>query len=518
MENGRTRGQAWAAKRFSSLHVSLVLPIVMIAGYAIGQTIGVALVGVACTLALGAVLLRPTHRAAGRGPLHRREDIVQFAEDCLWSNAGGVGVFTLEIDRFKSLNEQFDHLSLSTIAGACAQRLAAGIRAGDVAAQIDRSTFVVVTGPEPGIELENAIQIASRLQATLSKPVRVGSGQVQISVSVGFCLSNRLRETTTEGMFLASTTAMIEAQRNGPGAIRSYSDAMRDRIASRRDLALDVGAAFDTGQITASFQPQLSTEDRTITGFEALARWHHPRLGPVSPADFLPAMRDAGALNRLGQLMVQQALQAINEWDRQGFDIPRVAVNFSSVELSNPHLVDDIRTQLAVHSLTADRLGIEVLETVIASEANSTLIDNLAALADLGCTIDLDDFGTGHASITSIRQFSIGRIKIDRSFVSQIDDDREQQDMVAAILTMADRLGVDALAEGVETQSEEMMLARLGCGHIQGFGVAHPMPLSETSGWITGHVARLASTSQVVSHALRRNNAGAHAPRIGKTA
>lgn len=518
MENGRTRGQAWAARRLSSVHVSLALPILMIAGYAIGQTVGLAIVGVVCTLALGIVLLRPNSTTNSRSPLRNRDDIVQFAEDCLKSNSGGVGVFTLEIDRFKSLNEQFDHLSLTAIAHECARRLAAGIRAGDVASQIDRSTFVVVTGPEPGMELENAIQIASRLQATLSKPVRIGSGLVQISVSVGFCLSNRLRETTTEGMFLASTTAMIEAQRNGPGAVRSYSDAMRDRIASRRDLASDVDAAFDAGQITASFQPQLSTADRTITGFEALARWHHPRLGPVSPADFLPAMHDAGALNRLGQLMVQQALQAINEWDRQGFDIPRVAVNFSSIELSNPSLVNDIRAQLAVHSLTADRLGIEVLETVIASEANSTLIDNLAALADLGCTIDLDDFGTGHASITSIRQFSIARIKIDRSFVSQIDDDREQQDMVAAIMTMADRLGVDALAEGVETQAEEMMLARLGCGHIQGFGVAHPMPLSETSSWITGHVARLASTSPVVSHALRRSSAAIPPRRLGKTA
>jgi EAL domain-containing protein (putative c-di-GMP-specific phosphodiesterase class I) len=146
--------------------------------------------------------------------------------------------------------------------------------------------------------------------------------------------------------------------------------------------------------------------------------------------------------------------------------------------------VDRIGWELDRHDLTPDRLVIEVLESVVANRAEDVVMRNLAGLARLGCCLDLDDFGTGHASITSIRRFSIERIKIDRSFVTRIDDDPEQQKMVGAILTMAERLGLDTLAEGVETEGERAMLARLGCGHIQGFGIARPMPLSETADWI----------------------------------
>lgn len=522
MNTGRGRqpfGRVWAAARLGHLHLLLALPIFLIAGYAVGQMVGLATAGVISTFLLGAFSLRvsPAPQPT-RGGLQSREQLVQHAERLTQLDAKPIGVFTLEIDRFKSLNEHFDHHTLATLASTCGQRLASTVRSEDLVAQIDRSTFVVVSASEPELDLEAGIQIATRLQAVASKPIDLGDMQLQITISVGFCLSNRLRKTSTEELFLASTTAMVEAQRNGPAAIRSYSDAMRDRIVARRNLAQNIPAAFENGEISAHFQPQVCTKDRRITGFEALARWHHPRLGPVYPADFLHAMRDAGALEQLGRLMVRQALEALVTWDARGFDVPRVAVNLSHVELSDPTLVPDIQAELTRQGLTADRLGIEVLETVIASEATGTLIDNLKALADLGCTIDLDDFGTGHASITSIRRFSIARIKIDRSFVTQIDADEEQQDMVVAILTMADRLGVDALAEGVETYSEELMLGRLGCGHIQGYGVARPMPLSETHDWIAAHQGRLPVPSSIAHHAMHQLDVPTPVKRIGKTA
>jgi EAL domain-containing protein (putative c-di-GMP-specific phosphodiesterase class I) len=152
--------------------------------------------------------------------------------------------------------------------------------------------------------------------------------------------------------------------------------------------------------------------------------------------------------------------------------------------------VDRIGWELDRFELTPDRLVVEVLETVVATKAEDVVIRNLAGLARLGCCLDLDDFGTGHASITNIRRFSIERIKIDRSFVTRIDEDLEQQKMVGAILTMADRLGLDTLAEGVETAAEQAMLARLGCGHVQGFGIARPMPMRETVAWIRAWESR----------------------------
>ena len=197
---------------------------------------------------------------------------------------------------------------------------------------------------------------------------------------------------------------------------------------------------------------------------------------------------------RLGERMIQDALEALRAWEAQGVRVPRVGVNFSNAELCDPRLVDRVAWELDRYELTPDRLVVEVLETVVAGRSEDVVVRNLAGLARLGCCLDLDDFGTGHASITSIRRFSIERIKIDRSFVTRIDEDPEQQRMVSAILTMAERLGLDTLAEGVETEAEQAMLARLGCGHVQGFGIARPMPLRDTRpGSAPGTAARAAA-------------------------
>jgi EAL domain-containing protein (putative c-di-GMP-specific phosphodiesterase class I) len=227
--------------------------------------------------------------------------------------------------------------------------------------------------------------------------------------------------------------------------------------------------------------------DGSLSGFEALTRWHHPERGILSPATFLPALEQAGLMPLLGDTMIKQAVQALTFWDKSDLVVPRIGVNFSSNELRNPRLVDRIARHLEISNISPERLVIEVLETVIASESDDDIICNLAALADLGCGIDLDDFGTGYASITNIKRFSVGRIKIDRSFVAGIDSDLEQQNMVSAILNMAERLDVDTLAEGVETHAEYDALRLLGCEAAQGFQIARPMPIQETVDWASAY-------------------------------
>jgi EAL domain-containing protein (putative c-di-GMP-specific phosphodiesterase class I) len=223
---------------------------------------------------------------------------------------------------------------------------------------------------------------------------------------------------------------------------------------------------------------------------QSLKRWHHPEQGIISPAEFLLKLEPAGLLQKLGETMIKQALQALTFWDKSGLNVPRIGVNFSTSELRNPRLVDRIAMHLDVSNIARHRLVIEVLETVIADGADNDIIGNLAALADLGCGIDLDDFGTGYASITNIRRFSVGRIKIDHSFVAGVDTDSEQRNMVAAILTMADRLGVQTLAEGVETGGEQDALKALGCHDVQGFQIARPMPIQATIQWASAYFHR----------------------------
>jgi EAL domain-containing protein (putative c-di-GMP-specific phosphodiesterase class I) len=235
----------------------------------------------------------------------------------------------------------------------------------------------------------------------------------------------------------------------------------------------------------------VSTDTGRVTGFEALARWEHPQKGVLSPQVFLPFAEQADLMERLGQAVRNHAFTAMRSWDRAGVIVPRMGVNFSSDELRGPSLIDRLEWELDQFDLTPDRLTVEVLETVFSRRPDDVITRNVTGLAALGCCIDLDDFGTGHASIASIKRFNVTRIKIDRSFVAKSDQDPSQQQMASAILTMAERLNLETLAEGVETPGEHAIMAQLGCDHVQGFGIGNPMPFEKTLDWMAAHNGRM---------------------------
>ena len=392
--------------------------------------------------------------------------------------------FMLSIDDFDVMTERYGQSAADHILRQTALRLRGALREDDIASRTGSTSFGICLAPVTHLDIETAIQMASRLQAAVEAPITLDNTVIYVSASVGFCLGSRAPDPSGEALLQAATTALGEAVRNAPSAIRSYSDEMRRSEKSRHIFADEAAAALENGEIQPHFQPQISTDTGQVTGFEALARWTHPVRGPIAPVDFLPILENAGKLARLGEVMLSHSLAALEAWDRAGLTVPNVAVNFSSDELRNPKLIDKVKWELDRHDLSPDRLVIEVLETVVAASPEDVITRNVNGLAQLGCRIDLDDFGTGHASISSIRRFSVQRIKIDRSFVMKVDRDPEQQRMVAAILTMAERLGMETLAEGVETAGEHAMLAQLGCGHVQGFGIGRPMPFEATADWV----------------------------------
>jgi predicted signal transduction protein with EAL and GGDEF domain len=378
-----------------------------------------------------------------------------------------------------------------------AERLCSTLRQGDTVARLEGGGFAVALGPVRRLDLETLIQIAGRFQAALSPPLSIDGAQHYVTTSVGFCLVARAPEKSGRALLDAAQIAADEALRHGPGAIRSFATDMARNRADRDAQRAVLETALDEGQILPYFQPQTSTDTGAISGFEALARWHHPERGLVSPAEFLPAIEEAGLSERLGEVILYNALSALVRWDKAGLKVPNVAVNFSAAELRNPKLAEKLKWELDRFDLAPDRLTIEILETVVTQTDNDVIVLNVAALARLGCGIDLDDFGTGHASITNIRRFGVRRIKIDRSFVTRVDEDREQQKIVSAILSMSERLGIETLAEGVETPGEHAMLSQLGCGHVQGFGIGRPMPYEETADWMLRHDTRLAMTPRI---------------------
>ena len=405
--------------------------------------------------------------------------------------------FVIVFDELDTLNDRHGRIARDMVLSRTAERLSLTVRTGDLVARVDDRCFAISLNPVRRFDLEGAVQLAARLQAAATAPLALDDLTVYPSVSVGFCLAARSPAPRGESLLDAARTAADEASRNGPGAIRAFLPDMTRRRADRALLRAGVEQALDEGQIRPWFQPQMSTDTGRISGFEALARWHHPERGIIAPGEFLPLIEDAGMSERLGEVILYGAFSALTRWDKAGYAIPRVAVNFSASELRNPRLAEKLKWEMDRFSLTPDRLTVEVLETVAAQSDDDVIVTNLAKIAQLGCGIDLDDFGTGQASISNIRRFAVTRIKIDRSFITHSDTDPAQKQMVAAILSLSERLGLETVAEGVETPGEHATVAQLGCGHVQGFGVARPMAVEETFGWIDRHQHGLAQTFRV---------------------
>ena len=400
-------------------------------------------------------------------------------------------IYAIEIEDFANLTDRYGPAAADTIVERIGERLKAVMRDDDVIGQIGEARFAVCVAPVRQLSLELCIQMAGRLQMGAEAPISIDGTVVYVDATIGFCQHSRAPERQGKQWLEAACIALRSAQSRGASSIRAYSDQMHQERKTRRALHEDVAAALDGGEITPWFQPQLCTDTGRITGFEALARWTHPVRGVLQPADFLSAIESSNLLERLAEIMMYHSFRALKQWDAAGVNVPQIGVNFAGTELSNPRLLEKIKWDLDRFELTPDRLAVEVLETVVASSPDDIITSNINALSALGCRIDLDDFGTGNASIASIRRFSVSRIKIDRSFVMKADCDPEQQRMISAILTMAERLQIETLAEGVETVGEHVMLAQLGCQHVQGFGIGRPMPFDQTLAWISAHNAKL---------------------------
>lgn len=498
---GRNLGAV--ARGFSRPEVLAFLPAITLAAFWMGGESALILtaLGLPMLFALAASIRRQDGDAGGNpavsgtGRLIPSAQIVDTLDAALRAGPDtgrSTACLVLLIDEIGSIGERHGSAARAAVFRATGERLCNALRDGDLIAPIGADDgYAVALAPVQRLSLEGMIRLAARLQAAVAPATAVDAVQVYSTGSVGFCLGSRAPAPNGAALLEAALTAAEEAVLQGPGGIRAYQPDMGQRERPVCDTTRKLlETALDEGEIRPFFQAQISTETGEISGFEALVRWHHPRRGLLLPSEFLPAIDAAGMNDRLSEVVLQGALSAMARWEREGLAVPRVAVNFSAAELRNPALVDRLKWELDRFDLGPERLTVEVLESVVADTSSDMIVANIAALARLGCGVDLDDFGTGHASIAAIRRFAVRRIKIDRSFVTRLDKDREQQRIISAILSLAERLGIDTLAEGVETPGEQAMLAQLGCGHMQGFGIARPMPFEETAGWITSFRAR----------------------------
>lgn len=502
------RLQARARAALTGPGILAVLPALVLAGFWLGGEGALLLIalGVPVCLALCGTLAPAAPANDRRRDPETDEDGFDAAVDAAVRRAmqtsRRTGCILLALDDYDALCDRFGAAATDRLMTQATDRLSAALRGRDTVTRIEDNVFAVCIAPVRQLDLGNMLQMAKRLQSTLEEPMMIDATTAYVTASVGLALDTGLarsgtftsgpQERSGPALLNAATVALAEARRHGPSATRAYSQDMQGPVVQCTPALVQAASeALENGQIQPWFQPQVSTDTGRISGFEALARWSHPGRGLISPAEFLPALGQGARMERLGEVMLCNALAALKSWDAAGLDVPHVGVNFSPDELRDPNLVKRIEWDLDRFGLAPDRLSVEILETVVAASPDDTVVRNIAELSRLGCGIDLDDFGTGHASISSIRRFDVQRLKIDRSFVMRVDRDPEQQRMVSAILTMAEQLGLATLAEGVETAGEHAMLAQLGCGHVQGFGIGRPMPLDETGDWARAHLAKL---------------------------
>jgi len=453
-------------------------------------------------LALQAVAGAPVHRAGLRlggsvagtsSRLDGAEALLSALEQSALRPQQDTACILVQIDGWDSLVDRWGGEGAHDIADRVFERLQTSLRNGDTVTRLGDARFGIVLHPMPAARLGVRETIVNRLRGAMAEPVAVAGTAARVTISTGH--SNLIRDAVdpAKATFAAAETALAEAHRDGPDTVRAYAPGLGQSRKSRHALACEVDAALAAGDIRPWFQPQLRCDTGTLSGFEALARWHHPERGIIQPAEFLPAVADAGRMEALGHAILFHALNALRTWDASGLRVPSVAINFSAAELRSPGLVDRVKWEIDRFELRPGRLTVEILETVAAKSQDDSVIATIHALGAHGVNLDLDDFGIGQASLSAIRRFGVSRIKIDRSFVTGLDTDPEQHSMVSAILAMAKHLGVETLAEGVETEIVQARLAQMGCTHVQGYLIARPMPFEDTIAWATAHNAAIAT-------------------------
>jgi EAL domain-containing protein (putative c-di-GMP-specific phosphodiesterase class I)/GGDEF domain-containing protein len=403
--------------------------------------------------------------------------------------------FLLEIDAWDTVESRIGTETARDLRDECQRRIRAAVRGDDLVAELGPAVFGVVLHPIAAARLGIRDAIANRLRAELGAPIVVGETSLRLTASVGHAPLAAAGSPGAEDTITGATLALEEAKAAGPGSVRSFVPGAMGKQRTQSQLTEEVPSALLSGAITAWFQPQIEVQTGEVAGFEALARWNHPSLGVLGPGQFLGAVENAGRFEDLGKRIRQDALAALRAWDAAGHLPITVSVNASDAELRNPSYAEEVAWDLDAIGMPPERLIVEVLESVAADARDDTIMATLAALRSQGIALDLDDFGVGQASLLSIRRFGVARIKIDRSFVTGIDRDPEQQAMVGGIVSLGRTMGLGALAEGVETPEEEAALTQLGCSHVQGFGIAEPMPLSETLAWLASRNSRRAGVS-----------------------
>jgi diguanylate cyclase (GGDEF)-like protein len=382
-----------------------------------------------------------------------------------------VAVHHLDLDQFKAVNDTFGHLAGDKLLKIVADRLRGLVRETDTIARMGGDEFVIVQGPirDPA----DATSLAQRIIVLMSEPYDLDGHQAVIGASIGIAVGpgDGLRP---DKLLRNADLALYRAKGDGRGTFRFFEPAMDLQMQTRRIMEQDLRKALPAGEFELYYQPVVNLASNEISGFEALIRWNHPEKGIVAPAAFIPLAEEIGFIVPLGEWVIRQACATAAQWPGE----LHVAVNISAVQFRSPGLMQVIVGALAASGLQPTRLEIEITETVLLQNKETTLA-LLHQLRALGIRIAMDDFGTGYSSLTYLQCFPFDKIKIDRSFVKDITENTGSLNIVRAVAALANGMGMTATAEGVETSEQLDKITSEGCTEMQGYLFSRPLPVHE---------------------------------------
>lgn len=396
-----------------------------------------------------------------------------------------VAVLFIDLDHFKLVNDSLGHSAGDVLLCQVAHRLASCLRSGDLLARLGGDEFTVVTQGEP--RLPDVCLLAQRILKALDAPFLVEGQPLFVDASIGVATA-RAGRVIAEDLVCNADAAMYEAKERGRGRVEIYEEGQHDRIVHRLALHTALRGALATGELTLHYQPIVDIRTGETRAFEALARWHPPGGDSVPPDVFIPIAEETGLIKPLGQWVLREACQQLVAWQRAGLvgDDVRMNVNLSAIQFRDPQLLSDIAGTLAETGLGPSLLTVELTETAILADraaANETLV----ALRALGVNVALDDFGIGYSSLSCLAELPIDTLKIDRSFVAGLTIGSRSYAIVEAIVRLAQSLGMQSTAEGVENAEQARLLATMGCSHAQGYLFARPVAPAEITAALTAN-------------------------------
>ena len=408
-------------------------------------------------------------------------DRVQQLLGSLSRSPQSAALMFLDVDNFKDINDTLGHDVGDALLRQITERMRECVRAQDTLARQGGDEFVVMLAQlstQPGEAARQAQQVAQKLLERLSQSYQLGSQTCQTSVSIGVALINSPNDTREE-LFKQADLAMYQAKAAGRNTLRFFNPEMQAQVVARTTLEADLRWGLAHDEFVLYYQPQVDDQGHTL-GFEVLLRWQHPMRGLILPAEFVPVAESCGLIVALGAWVLRAAslqLRAFSQ--RPEHTAWTIAVNVSAAQFSQPDFVAQVKAILVQTGATADRLELELTESQLVDDVPDVM-DKMAALRTLGVRLSLDDFGTGYSSLAILKRLPLNQLKIDQAFVRDMIDDPLNASIIRAIVTLGESLGLEVIAEGVESVVQRDALLTLGCRQFQGYLFGRPAPLPPT--------------------------------------